>query len=152
MKALDNWPMNGEFVIAFMPIKPEYTNLILDGAKQFEFRRTNIRSDLTHLVIYSSSPVKRIVALAEVDFVESGPPSAVWERTKHAAGIPRRTFRQYFAGSGAAVAISLKRVVPLASHVRPGEIQEGFAIPQSFRYVGCEFLNKVLALGFNEHV
>lgn len=139
--------MNGESLIAFMPIKPEYANRILSGEKQFEFRRTSIRSDLTHLIIYSSSPVKRIVALAEVDSVEMASPSALWDRTKHAAGISRRNYREYFSGAGSAVAISLKRVLPLVSKIEPSEVEEGFNIPQSFRYVDEMFLDKVLSLG-----
>lgn len=148
MRTLSEWSTNGESVIAFMPIKPEYAQRILTGEKQFEFRRTSIRPDLTHLVIYSSSPIKRIVALAEVDFVEMGSPSTLWERTKHAAGISREKFRKYFSGKESAVAISLKRVFPLLSELEPSEIEEGFSIPQSFRYVDAEFLGKVVSLGF----
>lgn len=130
-----------------MPIKPEYASRILSGEKLFEYRRTNIRTDLTHLVIYSSSPVKRIVALAKVDSVEVASPSALWDRTKHAAGISRRRFREYFSGARSAVAISMGAVHPLAVELVPADVEDGFHIPQSYRYVDKKFLEKVASLG-----
>lgn len=147
MKVSKEWSVNGKSVIAFMPIRPEYVIRIVTGEKHFEFRRTSIRLDLTHLVIYSSSPVRRIVGLAEVNCVEVSTPSALWEKTKHAAGISRRRFREYFHGAKLAVAISLGCVFPLARELDPEHVANGFTIPQSFRYVDPWFFDKVASLG-----
>ena len=57
--------MSADSVIAFLPIKPIYANRILEGSKRYEFRRTRLRQDITHVVIYSTSPVKKIVGIAE---------------------------------------------------------------------------------------
>lgn len=130
-----------------MPVKPEYANRIVAGEKHFEFRRTRIRRDLTHVVIYSSAPVKRIVGLAEVQSVVTSTPAKLWERTKHSAGISRQRFREYFFGAQSAVAISLKRVYPINCELRPEDIIKGFSIPQSFRYVDRWFIEKVIRLG-----
>lgn len=147
MRVSKELQISGKSIIAFMPIKPEYADRIVAGKKHFEFRRTNIRSDLTHLIIYSSSPVKRIVGLAVVRSVEVATPSRLWEKTKHAAGISRQGFREYFQGARAAVAISLSRVFPLDESVCPNDVADGFTIPQSFRYVDYLFLMKVVTLG-----
>lgn len=147
MKVLKESLVNGKSVIAFMPIKPEYAERIVAGDKHYEFRRTKIRTDLTHLVIYSSSPVKRIVGFAEVQSVEVATPSKLWEMTKHAAGISRQGFRNYFQGAQSAVAISLGRVYPLDFELCPDDVAEGFTIPQSFRYVDPWFFSRVITLG-----
>ena len=150
MKASEKSSHDDEPVIAFMPIKPVYAERILSGEKHFEFRRTRIRSDLTHIVIYSSHPVKRVVGSAEVLSVKEGSPTKVWDTTKDAAGISRQAFRAYFAGAKSAIAILLGKVSPLDLAVCPTQVADGFTVPQSFRYIDKDFLNKVTELGSNE--
>ena len=147
MDLLKNLQKNGQYRIAFMPIKPIYVERILSGQKLFEFRRTSIRQDTTHLIIYSSSPIKRIVGVVEVGSVITASPTATWERTKHAAGISRKLFREYFKGSKKACAIEIETVFPLHNPLTPREIIPEFHIPQSYRYVELSFLEKVVLLG-----
>jgi predicted transcriptional regulator len=130
-----------------LPIKPVYANLILDGTKRYEFRRSRLREDLTHVIIYSASPVKKIVGIAEVARVKKGSPSVTWKQTKRAAGISRSAFREYFSGTGTAVVISLGRVVRLAKELDPSEMRNDFRVPQSFSYVDLRFFNRVLTAG-----
>ena len=147
MNPLKNLQKNGQYRIAFMPIKPVYVDRILSGQKLFEFRRTSIRGDTTHLIIYSSSPIKMIVGVVEVRSIITASPTATWERTKHAAGISRRLFREYFKGSKKACAIEIQSVFPLKNPLPPHEIIPKFHIPQSYRYVDHPFLEKVIQLG-----
>jgi predicted transcriptional regulator len=130
-----------------MPIKPVYVERILSGQKLFEFRRTSIRQDTTHLILYSSSPVKRIMGVAEVSSILTASPTVTWERTKHAAGISRRLFREYFKGSKKASAIEIQSVFTLNNPLAPHEIIPKFHIPQSYRYVDSSFLEKVIQQG-----
>ena len=139
--------INPESVIVFLPIKPVYSKRIIDGTKRFEFRRSKINRGITHIIFYSSSPVKKIVAIAQVEEIFVSSPTSIWERTKGSAGISRRGFREYFAGKKAAIAISLKKVIPLTRPINPVEIEENFYIPQSFKYVDDFFLVKVASLG-----
>jgi len=150
MIALEKSSHDSTYVIAFMPIKPIYAKRILSGEKHFEFRRTRIRSDLTHIVIYSSYPVKKVVGLAEVNSVDEASPSKMWDLTKHAAGITRQDFRNYFNGAKSAVAISLGKVFPLDLEICPTQVSESFTVPQSYRYIDTNFLSKIAELGFNE--
>jgi len=133
--------------IAFMPIKPIYADKIIDGSKKFEFRRASIKGDLTHLIIYASSPVKRIIGVAVVDGVDISPPLEAWGNTKHAAGISRTDFLDYFQGKEKAVTIKFKDILPLGRDVCPTEIEAGFKVPQSFKYVQSSFLQDVLTRG-----
>ena len=149
MKALKKFWQVSECVIAFMPIKPVYVQRILDGEKNFEFRRTRIRSDLTHIVIYSCYPVKKVVGIAKVKSVNEASPSRMWDLTKHAAGISRKDFRSYFTGAKLAFAISLGEVLTLNSEICPTQISKGFTIPQSYRYIDASFVQKITTLGLD---
>jgi predicted transcriptional regulator len=133
--------------IAFLPIKPQYAHRIVSGEKRFEFRKATFASHVSHIVIYASTPVKKIVGVAEVSSIDSSSPSATWESTKHAAGISRSAFRAYFLGKKRAYSIALEGVRALENWVSPNEIEEGFKVPQSFAYVGAPFLKRVLRKG-----
>ena len=147
MTPLDKSWMNKTVRIAFMPIKPIYAEKIIDGSKKFEFRRASIKGDLTHLIIYASSPVKRILGVAIVDGVNISPPLEAWGNTKHAAGISRADFLHYFQGKEKAVTIKFKDILPLGRDVCPKEIEVGFKVPQSFKYVQSDFLQDVFIKG-----
>lgn len=133
--------------IAFLPIKPQYAHRIVSGEKRFEFRKTKLSSKLTHLVIYASTPVKKIIGVAKVANIKESSPSATWERSKSAAGISRQLFRSYFFGKRRAYAITIDSVRALDRWLGPGEIREGFRVPQSFIYVDLPFLRRVLKKG-----
>ncbi|MCU7226363.1 ASCH domain-containing protein, partial [Acinetobacter bohemicus] len=56
-----------------LSIKPQFTNLILEGKKTIELR-TKIGKKFSNnadLIIYSSSPVKAIVAIAKVHKIQN---------------------------------------------------------------------------------
>jgi predicted transcriptional regulator len=133
--------------IAFLPIKPEYAHRIVSGEKRFEFRRASFASNLSHIVIYASTPVKKIIGVAEVSSIGISSPSATWESTKHAAGISREAFRKYFFGKQRAYAIALESVRALEAWLSPHEVEEGFRVPQSFTYVDRPFLERVIKRG-----
>lgn len=131
--------------IVFMPIKPEFADRILDGSKKYEFRKVAISAEVTHMVVYASSPIQRIIGIVEIGPVHQGSPTSTWEMTKSHAGISRNDFRRYFSGKSQAFAIEINRVFKLQRQLSPKLIEEGFRIPQSFSYVGEEFLEKILS-------
>lgn len=139
--------MSANSVIAFLPIKPVYANRILDGSKKYEFRRSRLRQDITHVVIYSTSPVKKIVGVAEVGRVTAASVSTAWRQTREDAGISRSDFNAYYVGAQSAVFISLRRVLRLKKQLDPIEIRSGFKVPQSFSYVDESFIKRVLFSG-----
>ncbi|WP_447985584.1 ASCH domain-containing protein [Nitrospira sp. Nam74] len=145
---LRRFSANGESVIVFLPVKPVYANLILSGGKRYEFRRSRFRHNVTHLVLYSTSPVKRIVGVARVNNVSVGSLSGTWRLARGRAGIPRKVFNEYYAGTEVAVALSLSYVKKLAKELQPAQIRDGFRVPQSFSYVDTNFYKQVLNEGF----
>ena len=110
-----------------LSIKPEYAQRIIDGTKQFEFRTRRCREDITKIIFYSTVPESVLV----------GAPSTIWEKTKHAAGIPRSFFRQYYKGRPQAVAYKLRNVI---AYETPKALSDyGIThVPQSFIYIEDE--------------
>ena len=121
-------------------IHPEYVEKILSGQKRFEFRRRIPNLAVTHLVIYATSPIQRIVAIAEIESIISESPNTLWEKTKYAAGISRQTFRKYFDGCELGYAFKIGRVFKMNPQKRT---PFNFAVPQSFAYVSRDFFDGV---------
>ena len=138
---------NNKKIVAFMSIKPVYANKLISGEKKYEYRKTSINKALTHIIIYSTSPEKKILGVAEVNGIKSASPTATWERTKHLGGISRRLFREYFKNKKTAYAIEIKKIIPFKALITPSEIDGGFTVPQTFSYVSEEFFNRVLIKG-----
>jgi predicted transcriptional regulator len=73
--------------VIFLPIKPEFSRKILDCTKLWEYRKVVPSKEISHFVLYSSTPEKKVRAIVEVKSIFSGSPSEVWEKTKDASGV-----------------------------------------------------------------
>ncbi len=119
-----------------LSIKPNFVAEILKGEKTFEFRKTLYkRRDLKRIVVYSSSPVCRIVGELEVDEILCDTPDKIWNKTKTAAGISKTYFDKYFEGKNTAYAIKIKSFEPYPTPVQLDKKYPGVVPPQSFCYV-----------------
>jgi predicted transcriptional regulator len=67
-------PQGGRAVL--LSIKPKYADLILAGSKRVEFRRSWAAQDVSMIVLYSSSPIQKIVGTVEVDEIVIAYPSS----------------------------------------------------------------------------
>ncbi len=130
--------------IALISIKPKFANQILFGVKKFEYRKTSIDKTTTHIVLYMTAPIKRIVGLVSVKKVLSGSPNMIWEKTKSEAGIVRSFYREYFKDTKIAYAIELSEVIPFNHWINPKEIIHDFRPPQSFKYIDNNFFTQIL--------
>lgn len=117
-----------------LSIKPNFVESILEGKKQFEFRKNRCRADVTRIVIYSSSPQKQVVAEAEIEEILEDTPDNIWDKAKNAAGISKDFFDTYYSGRNVAVAYHLKNV---RKFEEPRSlIDYGIkCAPQSFAYI-----------------
>jgi len=128
-----------------LSIKPEYVQRILAGEKKYEFRKRLANRPVDTIVIYATSPVMKIVGEVKVKGVLEKAPSTLWEQTKKKAGITRKKYREYFAGSKKAFAYELEEVVRYAKESNLEEIGINQA-PQSFVYITDEQYEKVQRL------
>ena len=117
-----------------LSIKPEYAKAILDGQKEYEFRKRRCKTGVNKIILYSTAPESKVVGEAEIEDIIEGSPSKIWEMTKKAAGITQAKYHTYYQGYHNAVAYKLKNVVV---YDPPKELSDyGIEhVPQSFQYI-----------------
>lgn len=122
-----------------MSIKPVYAKLIKSGQKTIELRRIapKVKSGDT-LVIYESSPVKRVTAFCEIEAMVVTEPNKLWEIACDTAGLSRDSFLEYYEGKKQAVGIKLGKVQVLNIPRELRVISENVQAPQSYRYLTQE--------------
>jgi predicted transcriptional regulator/DNA-binding XRE family transcriptional regulator len=121
-----------------LSIKPQYSDKILDGKKTVELRRRFPVSAPggTIAYIYSTSPVRAMVGVAEIKDVLKLPVSQIWTEFEDTALIEKRDFDKYFEGLEYGFALLFEDVRTLRRPIPLAELREhfGFEPPQSFLY------------------
>lgn len=121
----------------------------MDGTKHYEYRKAVPVKKVTHIVVYASSPKKKIVGIAEVEKVISGPVAQIWKKTSAYSGINKEAYFEYFAEKDVAYAFKLSEIKKLKSDVSPFDFWKDFSIPQSFRYLENKFFSQIDSLGYD---
>ena len=115
-------------------INPEHVENIINGKKKYEYRKIAAKQDISSIIIYETTPIKKIVAEAEIVDVIMLPPEQLWQETKQAAGITKSFFDEYFRGRKKAYAYKLGRITVYKEPKRLLDFGIKSA-PQSFVYV-----------------
>ena len=117
-----------------LPIKPEYANKIVNQTKLYEYRKNICKRYIDKIVIYSTSPVKRIVAEVEVKSIISNTPNKLWDETKQYSGISKIKYMKYFANKNIAFAYELGKVIVYEKPKKLKDIGINY-YPQSYVYL-----------------
>ncbi len=109
----------------------------MSGEKRVEFRRSWTNRPVKKIVFYSTAPVQRIVATAQIMKVHVGTKTKLWELAQElGGGISRRKLFKYLEGKSTGVAIELGDVNIIAKPTTPIDLfGDDFRPPQSFRYL-----------------
>lgn len=91
-------------------INPVHVENIINGIKKYEYRKVAAKQDISSILIYETTPIKRIVAEAEIIDVLMMKPDELWEITKNESGINKLFFDEYFAGRTVAYAYKLGKI------------------------------------------
>ncbi len=91
-------------------INPEHVQNIIKGIKKYEYRKIAAKQDISSIIIYETTPIKRVVAEAEIIDVLELPPEELWELTKHESGINKKFFDKYFKDREIAYAYKLGEI------------------------------------------
>lgn len=115
-------------------INPEHVQNIIAGIKKYEYRKIAAKQDISSIIIYETTPIKRIVAEAEIIDVLELPPEELWNQTKNESGISKAFFDKYFDNRTVAYAYKLGKI---RVYDTPKTLMDyGVkAAPQSFVYV-----------------
>lgn len=117
-----------------LSINPEYVERILDGSKEYEFRKIKCKKDVDGIIIYATAPVKRVVGEADIDTILEDTPKEVWEKTRKKSGITADFFFQYYEGKTKAIAYKLTNLNVFDTPKTLADYGV-IAAPQSFVYV-----------------
>lgn len=114
-------------------INPEHVDNIINGTKKYEYRTKAAKKDINKLIIYETTPIKKVVAEAEIIEVLALEPNVLWEETKEFSGITKNFFKDYFKNRKVAYAYKLGKI---KVYDEPKSLAE-FGLktaPQSFVY------------------
>lgn len=132
--------------VALLSVQPQHVERIVTGEKLLEFRRRWTSLPVDALVVYSSSPIQKIMLSARVASVICGSPTFLWEMArKKGGGLTRRELYDYFSGIAKGFAIELADVLRFGDGIDPWRLFRGFQAPQSFRYLRLTEYQHILA-------
>ena len=129
--------------VALLAIQPQYAKAILNGSKRVEFRKTRFKRQVSHVVMYCTSPVMRVLGVFEIGRIESGAPSDLWHRYQSVGGIGADDFAAYYSRSKVGIALEVARVWILAEPLELTELADGLSPPQSYCYLGDECVTRL---------
>ena len=118
-----------------LSIKPCYVEKILTGRKQVEYRKRIPQVDTAkQVLIYSSHPVKKVVAEFTIGGFMEGTPEWLWSETAEIGGIAKEAFDKYFDGIVVAYAYRIEnlRVYETPKALSEYGLERG---PQDYCYV-----------------
>jgi predicted transcriptional regulator len=124
-------------MMILLSIKQIYCDLILNGAKRFEFRKRlpNGLQRGDEVAIYCTRPVSRVIAYFRIADVIQATRQSLWRQTRLAAGINYETFMRYFGATQQANAIKIGDLHVLNTPLSLVRLRRNKTPPQSFLYL-----------------
>lgn len=116
------------------------------GEKKVEFRRRLWKSDVDTVVVYASSPTKKVIGFFRVSFVDHGSPQRLWNRHGSVGSIDLGEYLTYYAGTRNGIAVGVGKVHRLRDTEGLQEATGLERAPQSFAYLDRSTLSRLHAL------
>ena len=126
-----------------LSIKPKYVEKIVNGEKQYEFRkRIFSNKNVRKAFIYSTSPTKKIVGEFDIGNIIEDTPIRLWTELQEVSGINEKEFFDYFRDINKGFAIGIEKLNIFDEPIEPNELISDFSPPQSFCYVNPRLSTK----------
>lgn len=129
--------------LVILAVKPEFAEKILQHEKTVEFRKTIFSKEVSKILIYASSPIKKIVGCVDIEKIDKDAPTVLWRRYKHYGGISRRSFEKYFGGCKVGVAIQICSATEFSVPLSLTDFEKPIRAPQSFVYAKTKLLEEI---------
>lgn len=121
--------------IVLLPIQPRFTRSIMKGQKKVEFRKIRFRNEVSHVVLYATSPIRKIIGYFEVSYIDEDSPDELWSRYNGAGGIIYEEFEDYYSSSARGIAIGVGEVYALRTPISLSNLTKSLTAPQNFVYL-----------------
>ena len=115
-------------------IKPKFVKKIIEGTKIFELRRKIFLKKINTVIIYESSPTKKIVGEFIIDRIISDTPNKIYQKYNKYLGIDKENYFEYFKNTNIAYAIKIKKVIKYEKELTLADFNLKRA-PQSYQYI-----------------
>lgn len=115
-------------------INPQHVKKILSGIKKCEYRRTIPKKKVDKIVIYETSPTKKVVCECTIKEVKILPKEQLWNETQNISGSTYERFSNYFKDRDKAVGYIIDKIT---KYKEPKELKDlgiNF-VPQSYIYL-----------------
>lgn len=127
-------------------IHPRYAEKIVRGTKKVEFRRAWAKREVSHIVVYATSPRCEVVAIVAVSGVVKGSISKMWALARsYGGGVTQEELDLYFRGKECGYAVLLGHVTTLVPPIRLSDVALGARAPQSYQYLTTAQFNAIYA-------
>ena len=120
--------------IILMSIKPEYVDKIFSGEKKYEYRKRLCKEKIDTIIVYSSSPIQKVVGELKIKQVLYDKKTIIWNKTNRYGGITKTKYDKYFEKCNNAVAYEIEKAV---LYNKPKDLKD-FNVrtaPQSYVYI-----------------
>lgn len=113
-------------------INPQHVEKIMSGIKKCEYRTRKPNRVVNRMIIYETSPTKRVVAECILEEVLTLPKEELWNKTKDISGTTKERFDNYFKKQEYATGFVIKKVIKCNKKI----IDYGIKfVPQSYTYL-----------------
>ena len=137
--------MDNSTGMVLMSIHPQYVDLINSGEKKIEFRKTRFLRPINKVVIYSTTPVSKIVGYFDVDTIVSSTPALLWEEYNRVGGISEKDFFDYYGSKIEAIGIKIKNAIQFDKKIDISALN--LTPPQSYKGLREEEFEKICGFG-----
>ena len=117
-----------------MSIKPIYVDKIFMGTKKYEYRKKMCKENVDKIIVYSSSPVKKVVGELIIKEVLYDKKDIIWDKTNMYGNITKEDFDNYYKGSIYAVAYKIEKAILYDNPKKLSDYNINTA-PQSYVYL-----------------
>ena len=115
-------------------IKPKYVEKIISKEKTYEFRKNIFKKEVEKVVIYSTSPEKKIIGYFKSSSIIKDCPKNLWDNFSEEAGINKEDFFDYFKNKEEGFALKIDELEIFGEPIETDKLVD-FCAPQSFKYI-----------------
>lgn len=117
-----------------IPIHPIYVDGIMDGTKLYELRRRIPKRKVDKLIIYSTSPIMKVVGEVEVEEIITDTVDNLWKIVGDKSLVSHKEYSDYFHSKDNAHAFKIGKVVQYDEPLPLSELGFNYT-PQSYAYI-----------------
>lgn len=117
-----------------MSIKPEYVDKIFSGSKKYEYRKRMCKEKIDTIIVYSSSPIQKVVGELKIKQVLYDKKTIIWNKTNRYGGITKTKYDKYYENCDYAVAYEIEKAILYNKQKDLKDFNVKMA-PQSYVYI-----------------